>query len=72
MSSTAQTLVWSATFGVGAGAGQLIAGSLVESVGVASMYGFLAAVAAAGGFVALLITSGYGDGEDVEGAPPSV
>ncbi|MFP4188631.1 MAG: MFS transporter [Halobacteriales archaeon] len=62
LSSTAQTLVWSATFGVGAGAGQLIAGSLVESVGVASMYGFLAVVAAAGGVVALLIRNKHGDG----------
>ena len=61
LSSTAQTLVWSATFGVGAGAGQLVAGTLVDAAGVASMYGFLAAVAAAGGVVAFFISSDYGD-----------
>ena len=67
LSSTAQTLVWSATFGVGAGVGQLVAGSLVDSVGVASMYGFLAAVAAAGGVVALFISTDYGDSGEKEG-----
>lgn len=57
LSSTAQTLLWSATFGVGAGAGQLAAGSLVDSVGVQSMYGYLAVVAAVGGLVAVLVRS---------------
>jgi PPP family 3-phenylpropionic acid transporter len=58
LSSTAQTLLWSATFGVGAGAGQLGAGRLVDTVGVQSMYGYLAVVAAAGGVLALFINSG--------------
>jgi len=61
LSSTAQTLVWSATFGAGAGAGQLVAGALVDSVGVSSMYGVLALIAAAGGAVALLIRTEHGD-----------
>jgi PPP family 3-phenylpropionic acid transporter len=67
LSSTAQTLVWSATFGVGAGVGQIAAGSLVDSAGVASMYGFLAAVAASGGAVALFISTDYGDSGETEG-----
>lgn len=57
LSSTAQTFLWSATFGVGAGAGQLIAGSLTDAVGVQAMYGVLAAVAASGGVVALFVRS---------------
>ncbi len=57
LSSTAQTFLWSATFGVGAGAGQLVAGRLVDAVGVQSMYGVLALIAAAGGVVALFIRS---------------
>lgn len=57
LSSTAQTLLWSATFGVGAGAGQLAAGRLVDSVGAQWMYGYLAVVAAAGAFVALFVRS---------------
>jgi len=60
LSSTAQTLVWSATFGVGAGAGQLLAGTLVDSVGVSSMYGVLAVIAAAGGVVGVLVDPRYG------------
>lgn len=57
LSSTAQTFLWSATFGVGAGAGQIIAGVLVDLVGVQDMYGVLALIAAAGGVVALLVRS---------------
>ena len=57
LSSTAQTLLWSATFGVGAGAGQVLAGTLIDSVGVQSMYGYLAVIAAFGGFVGLFVKS---------------
>jgi PPP family 3-phenylpropionic acid transporter len=57
LSSTAQTLLWSATFGVGAGAGQLLAGGLLDSVGVQSMYGYLAVISAGGAFVALFVRS---------------
>ncbi|MDZ7688938.1 MAG: MFS transporter [Halobacteriales archaeon] len=57
LSSTAQTLLWSATFGVGAGAGQLLAGSLVDAVGVQSMYGVLALIAMGGSVVALFVRS---------------
>ncbi len=57
LKSTAQTVLWSATFGVGAGAGHLLAGHLHDSVGVQSMYGYLAVLAAVGGLVALLIRS---------------
>ena len=57
LSSTAQTLLWSATFGIGAGAGQILAGTLVDSVGVQSMYGYLAVIAATGSFVALFVRS---------------
>jgi PPP family 3-phenylpropionic acid transporter len=57
LSSTAQTLLWSATFGVGAGAGQLLAGVLLDSVGVQSMYGYLAVISAGGASVALFVRS---------------
>jgi len=57
LSSTSQTLLWTATFGVGASVGQLVAGSLVDTVGVGSMYGYLAVIATCGGVVALLIRS---------------
>lgn len=57
LSSTAQTLLWSATFGVGAGAGQMLAGSLLDSVGVQPMYGYLALISAVGGLVALFVRS---------------
>ncbi len=57
LKSTAQTVLWSATFGIGAGVGHLLAGHLHDAVGVQAMYGYLAVIAAAGGLVALLIRS---------------
>lgn len=60
LKSTAQTVLWSAVFGLGAGVGHLLAGALHDSVGVQSMYLYLAVIAALGGSVALFLDADAG------------
>lgn len=66
MKSTSQTMLWIAVFGFGAGAGQLLAGWLVDLVGVQEMYLYLAVTAALAAGVGLFVSEEEGNNVNKE------
>lgn len=55
LKSSAMAILWTAVFGAGAGAGHLLAGRLVDLVGVQDMYIYLAGIALVAAVVAAFI-----------------
>lgn len=63
VTSTAQTLLAGFGYGLGGAAGQIVAGTLFDVVGIMDMYVGIAAIGFAGAAVGLLISANGGPGE---------
>lgn len=70
LKSTSQTVLWIAVFGVGAGAGQLLAGKLTDVVGVQGMYAYLAGIALLAALVGLFVRESVDEGNNVNMEAP--